>query len=484
MNTMKNLFLKAVILAAAFTGIFSGAVHSQTGAYSHNIHLILDGSSSMWGKVGDEYKIAVVRNAIEDLAGNLPMNTRLGLTVYGHRSVGDCEDIELIIPLSLLNKEVIRKKMEEINPAGKSPVGAAVEQVLAALRENGDTATVILISDGIETCRADPCEKVLSAKKGGLPFMLHIVGFDVGDEDVSRLECAAQAGGGMYFDARNAEELAGAINTAMELSSGKGGALFLQALSNGQLEDVLISVVQADSSRRETARARSYKIPETNPRIMPLPVGQYDITVTAVSLNGEVKKTYDSLTVAMGDTLRQEIDFEPGRLSIEVRRNGNLSDANVSVHPVGSAEIVATARTYAKNLTNPHTFDLTPGLYDLEISSVEIEGNPNVRIDSLEIKPNRKIEKVHLFESGILAIGAASKGRLIDVIVEVYSDATGKETAYGRTFELENSNPKNFELLSGVYRVVLKPVKDKDLGEKETKILIRPGMLTEKMIEF
>jgi Ca-activated chloride channel family protein len=52
------------------------------------------------------------------------------------------------------------------------------------------------LSDGVETCRADPCAVAVELKKADVKLVEHTVGFDVQDrQSVKQLECMAAATG-------------------------------------------------------------------------------------------------------------------------------------------------------------------------------------------------------------------------------------------------------------------------------------------------
>ncbi|MEM7318899.1 MAG: hypothetical protein AAF408_07735, partial [Pseudomonadota bacterium] len=75
-------------------------------------------------------------------------------------------------------------------------------------------ATVVLISDGLESCERDPCALAKALKQGGVGFTAHVVGFGLGaDEDASSLACIAENTGGQYITASSAEELGAALST-------------------------------------------------------------------------------------------------------------------------------------------------------------------------------------------------------------------------------------------------------------------------------
>ncbi|MEJ6478489.1 MAG: VWA domain-containing protein, partial [Octadecabacter sp.] len=62
-----------------------------------NTILVLDASGSMWGQIDGVAKITIAQEVVTDLLQTLPADQRLGLTVYGHRTRGDCTDIETIV---------------------------------------------------------------------------------------------------------------------------------------------------------------------------------------------------------------------------------------------------------------------------------------------------------------------------------------------------------------------------------------------------
>ena len=75
---------------------------------------------------------------------------------------------------------------------------------------------IILVSDGLESCNADPCALAAELARGGVDFTVHVVGFDVaGIEDQSQLSCLAEQTGGLYLTAESTEELTAALTTVM-----------------------------------------------------------------------------------------------------------------------------------------------------------------------------------------------------------------------------------------------------------------------------
>ena len=175
--------------------------------------IVLDASGSMWGQIDGVNKITIARDVLDELLGELPQDTVLGLTTYGHRRKGDCTDIETLIAPQAGTREALRQAVAGLNPKGKTPLSDAVVQAARSLRHTEQAATVILISDGLETCDADPCAIGAELEASGVDFTAHVVGFDVESDPVARaqLQCLASATGGTYLPARDAGELAKAL---------------------------------------------------------------------------------------------------------------------------------------------------------------------------------------------------------------------------------------------------------------------------------
>lgn len=176
--------------------------------------LVLDASGSMWGQINGISKIEIAQSVIGELLKDLPDNQELGLTAYGHNRKGDCSDIETLVAPALGTKNAIAKAVNAIKPKGKTPLSEAVIKAAEALKYTEDKATVILISDGKETCEFDPCEVGKKLEESGVDFTAHVVGFDVANPvDRAQLQCLAENTGGQFMTASNASELTKALET-------------------------------------------------------------------------------------------------------------------------------------------------------------------------------------------------------------------------------------------------------------------------------
>ena len=180
-----------------------------------NALFVLDGSGSMQAKMGGRTKMEVARAVMNTLVQSLPAEVRIGLVTYGRNRKDDCKDIEMLVSMGS-DRAAFMKAVNNIDPKGKTPLTGAIQLATAQLREVESKTSVVVVSDGKETCEGDPCVAVREAITQGVKMQVHVVGFDVTAEEAEQLKCVAKAGNGKYFAAGNAEELGKALAQVKE----------------------------------------------------------------------------------------------------------------------------------------------------------------------------------------------------------------------------------------------------------------------------
>ena len=200
---------RVLVFISCFLVLFlTGVVFAETKPAAV---IILDASGSMWGKAGNETKIEAARKVLSEIVPALPDSLETGFVAFGHRKEGDCNDIEILVPIGSGNREEIVKKARSLKPKGKTPLALSVELVADTLKARDADTTILMISDGKDTCSTDPCAVVKKLKESGIRFVLHVVGFDVQDDESEQLRCMANAGGGEYYAADDTESLLAAF---------------------------------------------------------------------------------------------------------------------------------------------------------------------------------------------------------------------------------------------------------------------------------
>ncbi|MDJ0792982.1 MAG: VWA domain-containing protein [Woeseiaceae bacterium] len=445
--------LSHILFAACLSIILISSANAEDRA--NDLILILDASNSMWGQIDGENKIVIARRAVGELIDELPADSRAGLVAYGHRRESDCSDIETLQQVGPLDKAELKGIINGVMPKGRTPITTSLDTAFGLIGDQQQTS-VILISDGLETCAKDPCSAVRKARDSGLPFVLHVVGFDVAGEDTTQLECAAQAGGGLYLGVEDAEQLSVALASAYEKPETPPGRLVVTATSNGTLQDASVQVHDAITGEW-IAGGRTYVSADTNPRIIPLKDGRYRATIKAAGISGASAIAFE-VEITDGNAVERSFDFSSGEIAVLVTRNGDLSDATVRVLANDSSTQIAAGRTYVAATSNPRVLTVPAGTYDIEVKSVELKGETLYRFEDIVVSGSERTEIQHEYASGTLSVTVRRGDALIDAVVQVYDDA-GRSVVGRRAYANGSKNPVSFELSPGQYLVRVNEVR-------------------------
>jgi Ca-activated chloride channel family protein len=161
--------------------------------------IVMDGSGSMWGQIDGRTKLEVARETVADVLMDVPGDRVLGLMAYGHRERGNCSDIELMVTPAAGSAGAILDAVNTMRFQGKTPLTEAVRQAAEVLRSTEAPATVVLVTDGIETCEADPCALAAELEASGVDFTAHVIGFGLSRAEGTEVACIAENTGGRYF---------------------------------------------------------------------------------------------------------------------------------------------------------------------------------------------------------------------------------------------------------------------------------------------
>ena len=186
------------------------------------VEIIMDASNSMTGLIGKETKIAAARRVLKQTIGGLPDTMSVGFRVYGHRYPTDdyenaCRDTELLVPIGPVKKALLTDLVDKIQTKGRTPL---VASVLAAITdfEKIPNGTIVLVTDGIESCKGDIKSIAPAIKAAGLALQVNIVGFDIKEAAARQeLQSIAASTGGRYLDAKDAGELTAALEQTLRL---------------------------------------------------------------------------------------------------------------------------------------------------------------------------------------------------------------------------------------------------------------------------
>ena len=420
--------------------------------------LILDASGSMWGQIEGTAKIEIAKTVLDGLLDDLPATSRLGLMAYGHNKKGDCSDIEMLSALGA-NRDDIKTAVKGISPKGKTPISASVKMAADKLKYTENKATVILISDGIETCNLDPCALGKQLEADGVDFTAHVVGFDIIDQKTEdQLQCLASSTGGRYLSAASASELSLALGTTIIKQVDVGPAsLRLKAtvLDGGPEIPTGLNWKIAQSGGGDVV----YEGNDEGTITQSVPAGVYDIFVTRSSdgLKGSAKlvKTpagaEQVVTIALSPEFPAKVTPDREQVSVGIGFSVQWEGPNRKADFITITQPDAPARGYTSyaytNNGNPLklTAPTTAGDYEVRY----VLANPHkilARTPMKVVESETSISAKNTAEAGehvnVEWVGPNTKG---DYITVVKSDAAPRRyLAY--VYTQKNASPQKLPM--------------------------------------
>lgn len=181
------------------------------GLAADRVIIVLDASGSMWAQIDGKPKLEIARESLRTALQSVPGDKEIGLMAYGHHQKGSCEDIELIVPPQAGSASAITQAADNLKFLGKTPLTTAVKRAAEALKYTEDKATVVLITDGLETCGGDPCALGRELEAAGVDFTADVVGFGLTAEEGKQVACLAENTGGKYIQASDGTALKDAL---------------------------------------------------------------------------------------------------------------------------------------------------------------------------------------------------------------------------------------------------------------------------------
>jgi len=160
------------------------------------VMLILDSSDSMSEK--DRYgdiKLDTAKITLSKVLDKIPDDeTNFALMAYDN-----CET-KLLVPPSNTNMGRVKSRAMSIYPTAKTPIAKSIREAGKILANSSQETTIILISDGEETCGGDPCSEADKLRRRtDVNVKFYVIGYSVDESTQRQLRCIAD-NKDRYFD--------------------------------------------------------------------------------------------------------------------------------------------------------------------------------------------------------------------------------------------------------------------------------------------
>jgi hypothetical protein len=262
---------------------------------TRNLEIILDLSGSMKLPLGKSTRIGTARQVLRTVLAQVPDDFNVGLRMYGHRygsrQKETCTDTELVLPIQKLDRARLLSIVDRTQPRGETPLVYSVLQTPGDLKPLGG-GSVVLITDGEESCNGDAAAAAKQLKDAGIDITLNIVGFTLtGKQVAQQLGTLAEATGGHYYSAQNGDALS-------------------RALMMAAIESFPFTVFDAAGKQVATGEAVRG---DAGRGAVDLPPGDYRVVVRA----GSEEVVAEHVSIAPGTDATVKVVLKGDRLAIE-----------------------------------------------------------------------------------------------------------------------------------------------------------------------
>lgn len=424
-------------ITATLTGcaLLAGApqLRAQQPAAPARAIIVFDASGSMYGQVPGGVKIDIAKKVVSDIVGSVDPKMELGLMAYGHRKKGDCEDIELLVPPQPGSAGAILKAVAALEPKGKTPLTAAVIQAAKYLKFEESRASVILVSDGVETCDKAPCLAAEDLERLGIDFTCHVIGFDLKPGESSGLECLAKKTGGMYLGAKDAATLKTSLEAAMKQVAKPMPTLVVEARKSSGgaiLEGVSFQVFAEGGGESAIATGSGGHWSTELPK-----AGKYTLSA---KFNG--KSMEMDVVLKEGETVTKEVVFAETGLKAEAydKEGGTAFEREVSWDLLGPADNEGNRAKVSFSYEAKPFLQVAPGTYLL----MATRGNASASMEVTVKEGTPQLVKLILGSGNLKLSAISAEGQppiAKDVSWEFLSppDAEGQRKNLGYSYEAQ-----------------------------------------------
>jgi Ca-activated chloride channel family protein len=197
----------------------------ERGPCTEDAMLVFDASGSMAGNLNQGIattlpRINEVRSALAKVLPTITRFRRVGLITYGPGPYQQC-NVQLALKPVPDAAGLIMQEVNTLNPAGKTPLSAAVEQAAEVLDYQNKPGLIVVVTDGEETCGGSPCGLGKELRANAVQLTVHIIGFRMkdfswtGESSILDAKCLAEKNGGIYITADAEQDLIEALEKTL-----------------------------------------------------------------------------------------------------------------------------------------------------------------------------------------------------------------------------------------------------------------------------
>jgi Ca-activated chloride channel homolog len=228
MNRSRVIRLSGIVLSllVACNAPASRADEAKPAPCVDDAMVVFDASGSMYGdgwgyaSTSTMSRIDNARAALAKVLPNVARVRRVGLITYGPGPYNQC-NVRLELKPAPNAADRIMAIVNDLAPAGKTPLTSAVEQAANVLDYREKPGVIVVLTDGEETCGRSPCELAKQLHADADQLTIHVIGLRVknfswtGDQSVLETKCLAEQNNGFYIAPETEDELVAAFEKTL-----------------------------------------------------------------------------------------------------------------------------------------------------------------------------------------------------------------------------------------------------------------------------
>ncbi|QCN95921.1 VWA domain-containing protein [Azospirillum argentinense] len=163
--------------------------------------LIVDGSKSMDERhLGPQTRMDLARRSIEHMVRGLPKPVEVALVEFT-----TCTDVRRDKFYSAPERDALVREVQRLTPTGGTPLARSLERAGNIVSSDAE-ATIIVVSDGDDTCHGDPCAVARAIKERKPRVTVNVI--DLSDQSGrATVQCIAKATGGKVLSPNSGADM-------------------------------------------------------------------------------------------------------------------------------------------------------------------------------------------------------------------------------------------------------------------------------------
>ncbi len=194
-------------------------ISMSSAVFAEEILILFDASVSMNEDFYGSPKYVVAIREAKKFLSTLDNNRSIGLRTIGIKvdeqvlnyvmnPASMCKATQLDVPIRKGNNQYINTALDSILPLGTTPLEYSLRTAINSDFSYGsDLKHIVLITDGAESCDADPCRFIRQVMQKRKDIRIDVIAISVNNNDFLQLKCLTDATSGIITNIKNPQEL-------------------------------------------------------------------------------------------------------------------------------------------------------------------------------------------------------------------------------------------------------------------------------------